>query len=139
MKYHTKDKEIQSVLSSDIDARVRYFTHKVAEWEALWLMENENGFFTDEDKDGREVLVLWPFKEFALCALADNLEFQKQLLEVSIYDSMEKYLPYIAEHGIYLLVFLGKKMDGALLDAENFRNMMEGELARYGDPDTVRF
>ena len=135
MKYHFYDKEIRSVLSSDIDARVRYFKHKVAGWENLWLMEDENGFFTDCNSNGDEVLILWPFKEYAKISLKNNQKFYNQLKEVNIHYFLDHYLEYIKEHKIKLFVFPGINNDGALFDADDFKIMMEEELAKYGDYD----
>ena len=50
--YNVNAKELKSVINLDIHKRVEYFKHKVADWEKLWLMEDENGFFTDSDSNG---------------------------------------------------------------------------------------
>jgi hypothetical protein len=135
MKYRFYDKEIQSVLDSDIDSRVRYFIHKVADWKKIWFMGNENSFFTDKNSNNEEILVLWPFKEYAVVSLKDHPHFQEQLMEADIHFFLGNFMEYLIKKNINILVFPGKEMEGALMTAESFRNMMEEELARYEDAD----
>ena len=135
--YNVNAKELKSVINLDIHKRVEYFKHKVADWEKLWLMEDENGFFTDSDSNGNEILILWPFKAFAEFSLKNHEKFLSQLKKVDIHYFLNHYLEYIKEHNIKLLIFPGLNNDGALFDAENFKNMMMEELDKYGDYDEI--
>ena len=134
MTYNISKKVLENVYNSNIDKRVKYFAHKVADWETLWLFEDENGFFTDETTSGDEILSLWPFKDFAIKLYEKNEDFKSQLKEVDIHKFLDDYLPYIQENNIKIMVFPTEN-GGALFDADNFRNMMEEELLKYEDLD----
>ncbi|MDR3151261.1 MAG: DUF2750 domain-containing protein [Holosporaceae bacterium] len=130
MKYRLSNKEIQSVLNSDIDSRVRYFVHKVADWKKMWLMGNKNSFFTDKNSNDEEVLVIWPFREYAEISLKDRLHFQEQLIEMDIHFFLENFIEYLLKKNVKIFMFPGEEMDGAIMTAESFKNMMEEELDR---------
>ena len=130
------EKEFYNVINSDFHKRVKYFKNRVAGKETMWLMGSDDSFFTDLDNNGNEVLLVWPYKEYAEYTVFENTTFVSQLVEVEIHDFLETCISYLQEKNIKLMVFPVKEGSGcALFNPEDFRIMMEEELSKYGDYD----
>lgn len=129
------EKEFYSLVISNYHKRVKYFRNRVADKQTMWLMGNDEGFFTDSDTNGNEVLILWPYKEYAEYVLFDNKSFISELTEVEIHEFLENSIEYLDENNIKLMVFPTRDDGGALFEPNDFKIMMEEELARYGDYD----
>jgi hypothetical protein len=57
------------------------------------------------------------------------------LKSMEIHHFLDNYLDELHYNNISIFVFPNKELDGAVMTAESFRNMMEEELAKYGDYD----
>ncbi|MDR1528266.1 MAG: DUF2750 domain-containing protein [Puniceicoccales bacterium] len=135
MNYKLSEKEIEMVLRSDVDARVRYFVHKTAAWEYLWLMYDDRGnLITVYDATNRECIPVWPFKEYADMFFND-FEEKKLVKKMKVHDFLCEYIDKLIEKNIYVFVFPDMESRGALVKADIFQYMMEDELAKYGDYD----
>lgn len=76
------DKKIENILKMSEDERYDYFIRKVADFEQIWGLSND-GWALLGDKDGNQILPLWPEKEFAeLCAIDQWVEYKPQIIEL---------------------------------------------------------
>ncbi|MDR1375676.1 MAG: DUF2750 domain-containing protein [Holosporaceae bacterium] len=133
MSRKLSEKEIQAVLNSDVDARVRYFVHKVAAMECFWLMcDEDDDLLIVYDAKERECIPVWPFKEYADVFFEDCVE-RKFLKEVQIQKFLDERIDKLIKRNVAIFVFPDTKSHGAFVMADVFRNMMEDELAKYGD------
>ncbi|MDR1401339.1 MAG: DUF2750 domain-containing protein [Puniceicoccales bacterium] len=139
MTYKPTEKEILAVLNSGIDARMRYFVHKVASQEHLRLTyDAEGNLFAGYDADGVECVVAWPFEVYGQIFL-DESQNKQFLKAMSIHKFLGEYVDELFGNGISMFIFPNKTLQGALLPADVFRDMMEDELAKYGDCDWKDF
>ena len=133
MRYKPNTEEMKSVLNSDLDSRVRYFVHKVADWESFWLVcDSEGNLFGGYDSNDRECISVWPFKEYADLVLADSKNKDK-LTEMTINKFLDEYVDELTKKNISIIIFPDKKLHGAIMAADVFKNIMKAELAKYGD------
>ncbi|MEM6296047.1 MAG: DUF2750 domain-containing protein [Myxococcota bacterium] len=58
------EKELQSVLALDASARTSYFIKRVADWEHVWVLDDD-GWATLADYDGRVAIRMWSAEDFA--------------------------------------------------------------------------
>jgi hypothetical protein len=139
MPHEPSEKEFNSVIELNIDKRVKYFRNVIGEHCEIWLSHDENGnLFANFDTKNTECIFVWPSKKYAEWFLTETkFECQraiKNLKSMEIHKFLEEYIDELADSNIHLLVFPTEN-GGALMTAESFRNMMEEELAKYGDYD----
>ncbi|MDR2629068.1 MAG: DUF2750 domain-containing protein [Puniceicoccales bacterium] len=135
MNYKPSEKEIEMVLRSGVDARVRYFIHKVADWEYLWLMcDDQDNLITAYDATNKECIPVWPFKEYA-DIFFNGFEEKKLVKKMEVHDFLHGYIDKLIENNIYVFIFPDTESRGALARADVFQHMMEDELVKYGDYD----
>ena len=107
MKYFFYEKEIKSLLTSSVDKRIRYFIHKVADWEYFYLpYDKQRGLDTVYDDAGQKGVCVWPFKEFADVYYKDNLIMQERVKKMSIYKFLKEYVDDLAQLNTNIFVFL---------------------------------
>jgi hypothetical protein len=59
------DEQFAAVQALPAAERYSYFIRRVAEFEELWTLRNEEEFVLDTDEEGREVVPVWPDRRFA--------------------------------------------------------------------------
>lgn len=132
MKYFFYEKEIKSLLTSSVDKRIRYFIHKVADWEYLYLpYDKQRGLDTVYDDAGQKGVCVWPFKEFAEVYYKDNLIMKERVKKMSIYKFLKEYVDDLAQLNTNIFVFPVRNKDCACMSAEKFKLYMEEELEKY--------
>lgn len=133
MVYTPTKKEFEAVIQQDIDKRVKHFQNRVGGHQCLWVcMDDEGNLFSHYDEKGRECVSVWPAKEYAELVVAKCN--QNLLKNLNIQYFLEEYCDELKINNIYLMVFPTKD-GGALFNADNFRTLIEEELAKYGDYD----
>ena len=66
MPYEMNPKQYETVFSLSAKERYLHFIGKVADWEQLWGLYNENdGWLTRTTPDGIEYISVWPHPEYA--------------------------------------------------------------------------
>lgn len=132
MKYFFYEKEIESLLRSSVDKRVRYFIHKVADWEYLYLSYDKGrGLDTTCDNLGRKGVCVWPFKEFSDIYYAEDNDMKERVKKMSIYKFLKDYVDDLEKLDINIFIFPVRNEDCACMSAEKFKLYMEEELEKY--------
>jgi hypothetical protein len=132
--YSPSNREFEALQKASIDKRLKHFKNRVGGHCYLWLCcDGEGNFLYNYEKSGSECLCVWPAKEYALQVIKQ--EDQKYLTSMEIHYFLNSYSEELDSNNINIFVFPNKEMNGALMTAESFRNMMEEELAKYGDYD----
>jgi hypothetical protein len=127
MPYIPSKKEFEAVKKIDIDKRLRYFINVVGDYCEMWLCCDDDGsLFYGYDKRGYECVLVWPAKEYAELVLRDN--DMKYLKSMEIYKFLREYICELITLNIHVFIFPNKDLNGAIMTAESFRNMMEEEL-----------
>jgi hypothetical protein len=140
MTYTPSNKEFEALQNTDIDKRLKHFKNRVGGHCYFWLLcSNENNLLACYDGLGRKCIPVWPAKEYGELVLNFNKNINNIdancLKSMEIYHFLDNYIDELIESDTYVFVFPNKELDGAIMTAESFRNIMEEELAKYGDYD----
>ena len=126
------EKILNIILHSNVDKRVRFFIHKVADWEYLYLSyDRERGLDTIYDNLGRKGVCVWPFKEFADVYYEGDEGMKEKVKKMSIYKFLKEYVDDLAKLDINIFIFPVRNEDCACMSAEKFKLYMEEELEKY--------
>jgi hypothetical protein len=127
MPYIPSKKEFEAVKKIDIDKRLKYFANIVGDHCEMWLCCDDDGtLFYGYDKQGCECVLVWPAKEYAELILRhDDVRCLKNM---EIHNFLKEYIYELIALNIHVFVFPNKDLNGAIMTAESFRNMMEEEL-----------
>lgn len=123
-------KEIEAVISLDANKRYEYSVKRIADFEALWIIGDDQGLRTYEDETGNIVFPIWPFKEFALlCCTGDFADCQPEELQLN--EFLEDYVPDFKESGYKLSILPLPANKGAVVDIDTFEKTLQIELDKY--------
>jgi hypothetical protein len=131
MIYVPSQKEFEAVTQLNIDKRVKHFVNRVGGNCYMWLCcDNDDSLLLGYDKNGRECLMVWPAKKYAELVFPPGNEARRYLKNMEIHKFLEEYIDELSENNTYIFVFPNKELNGAIMTAESFRNMMQEELDR---------
>ncbi|MBO6824549.1 MAG: DUF2750 domain-containing protein, partial [Pseudomonadales bacterium] len=60
MTYHITEEEYEAVLKTSSQIRFEHFVKKVADWEQVWSVRNDEGWLVPVAPEGFEYFPLWP-------------------------------------------------------------------------------
>lgn len=110
MERERSQEHIQTVLRLPSARRYAYFLQRVTESGEVWGLEGE-GWALALDDAGRDVLPLWPEREFAaLCATRLWSGFEPRPIRVQ--ELVENVLPQLEEEGMPVGVFFTPQGQG---------------------------
>ena len=122
-------KEIESVLRLDGQARFEHFVKQVAAHEAAWGLW-EDGWGLLADNEGLQVFPLWPSREYAeLFRGSDWSEYEAK--EISLEELLRDLLPGMAERGVLPGVFPTPAGQGVTPTAEELATALKIECEKY--------
>ena len=76
-------KELETVFNLHQNKRYEYFIKKVADFEEVWGLKQEDGWATTGDDKGTFYLSFWPKKEFAeLCITDEWSEYYAEVISL---------------------------------------------------------
>jgi len=71
------EQEIKSVSALDFTKRYDYFIKRVADWESIWAMYNDElGYALNIDKSNKNYLFLFPNEAFTNLYIANDIDFR---------------------------------------------------------------
>ncbi|RKO80197.1 DUF2750 domain-containing protein [Pectobacterium parmentieri] len=124
-------KEIEVMSSKPAKDRYIYFIKRVADWESVWTLGDEDGYVTSEDGNGRTYLPLWPAKEYARISAEGNWD-GLQLKEISLDEILDELLPQLIEDAVDLAIFMSpNEINSPTLTAKNVLKDLLAECAKY--------
>lgn len=122
------NKEVESVLKLDNHKKYEYFLKKIADYEEIWSLKDEDGWVT-LGMDNEGYFPVWAKKEFAEICISDEWETCK-CEAIDIYEFLEDWLPGLKEDGIRVTVmwYNGSGID---VDWEGLAKDIQHELDMY--------
>jgi uncharacterized protein DUF2750 len=130
--WEMNDEEFRAVSALPPGERYNHFVKRVAEWEWVWALDQEDGegLVQSVDDDGVSYLAVWPHPRYAeACAVGDWGGTAQAAIEV--HDWVVAILPRLAEEGTRLLVFETPNQQGFIVPAEGMKEDIESELSPY--------
>lgn len=123
-------KELENVMKLAPLERYKYFIKKVADFEELWTIVDENGEYVIASVDDKILISFWSAQEFISSNLNEDWSDCKPF-KLSLDDLADKVLDYIAENGHLLNIFPINGRSGFVVDLEEFSNDLAQELKKY--------
>jgi hypothetical protein len=123
-------KEINAIINLSDNKRYEYSIKRIADFETLFVIGDDQGLRTYHDGTGKIVFPIWPFREFALlCCTNEFASCQPEGIQLK--DFMESYLLNFIKSGYKLSVLPLPSNKGAIVDIDVFKKDIENELRKY--------
>lgn len=124
------NKKLENILKLEPYKRYGHFIRKIADFEELWTIVDENGDYAISTVDDKTLISFWPEEEFIVSNLNDEWSDCKAL-KLSLDDLADEVLPYVAEHNHLINVFPINGRSGFIVDLIEFSRDFTEELKKY--------
>jgi Protein of unknown function (DUF2750) len=122
------EKEFESLIRSDADTRYSYFVKRVADWQELWTLANEDGYALVADDTGRELVPVWPHARFAQACASDAWDgYSPRAIDLHAW--IDQWLPGMERDGRRPAVFPVPGTKSVAVTPQRLRSDLEHELA----------
>jgi len=131
MPYKMNPQQYENVLALSAKERYSHFIGKVADWEQLWGLYNENeGWLTCSTPEEVEYLSVWPHPEYAENISKENYpEYNEK--EISLEYFMFNWLPKLKSDNIKIGVFPDQEGNTWLMEANDLLQDLKDECGQY--------
>jgi hypothetical protein len=123
-------REIESVSNLSPIERYKYFIKKIADYEEVWTILDENGDYALSDIDDKIFISFWSSKEF----IYSNLDggWEKCIPKKISFDDLENEIfDLIAVEGYLINVFPVNGKSGFVVELNEFARDLSEELKNY--------
>lgn len=121
-----KQKNILNISPQD---RYGYFVTKVADFEEVWLIQENGQYVSLGDKEEQIAIPVWPKKEFAELMLTGDWEGYT-VESMNVHDFVE-WLDTLEEEGYKIAGFPDIDLKGVVVTADEMKNHLIYELQQY--------
>jgi hypothetical protein len=128
--YQISAKQIEAVLALDSLNRFKHFVSKVADWQKLWGVKNEDGWLVPVAPENFEYFPLWPHPEYAQKCAAHNFPGNHPT-EISLDDLMNHWLPRLQADDVKIAVFPNMEMTFWCIEPDELNRVCSEELTKY--------
>lgn len=131
MPYKLHPKHYENVMSFTAKERYEHFIIKVADWEQLWGLYNENkGWFLRTTNENVEYLSIWPHPEYAKNIAKEYYpEYNEE--EISLEDFMSNLLPKLEKDNVKVGVFPNPEGNTWLMEAKDLLQDLQDECEQH--------
>lgn len=121
-------KEVENVLKLDNSQKYEYFIKKIADFEEVWSLKDDDGWASLGIND--EIFFpVWAKSEFAkICISGEWKEYRCEAIDID--DFMDKWLPGLKEDGIRVTIMWHEGV-GIDVDWDELSRDIESELEQY--------
>lgn len=129
MSYQVGPQELAAVMALPGAVRYQYFLNKVADWEELWSIGDDEGWVLSSDGVA-ELVPIWPAAAFArACCIGD---WQKDTPRSIDLDSwLEKWIPGLVKDQRSVAVFPLPNGNGPVVTPERLQSDLSEALKAY--------
>ena len=120
-------KEKENILKLEPFKRYQYFIKKIADFEELWTIVDENKNYAISEIDDHSLISFWTAEEFILSNLNNGWENCKPL-KLSLEDLDEELFEIIASENYLINVFPINGKSGFVVSLEEFKRDLDEEL-----------
>ena len=130
MSYEVNDRELESVLALPAATRFDYFLNRIADWEEVWSLADQDGWVLTADDDGNECVPVWPARRFAeACCLGKWQNNEPRV--ISLDDWCEKWLPGMAADRRRVAVFPLDSDKAVVMRPQELLKVIDETLEQY--------
>ena len=126
------DGEFRAMLSATNSKRYEYFIKRVADWESVWSLANDDGWVLAGEDGGSESVPVWPHPKYAT-ASAVEVWAGCEPKAISLKDWMTKWLPGMVRDGRSVTVFPTPALNGVVVEPHVLAEDIREETTKYGD------
>lgn len=122
------NKEIENVLKLNNEKKYEYFIKKIADYEEVWALKDDDGWATLGDEDN-VFFPVWAKKDYSnLCVKEEWIGYTSQ--KISIQEFVENWIPGLKRDNIRITIMWhnGKGID---VDWDILINDIMAELEKY--------
>lgn len=127
MGWKINQKEFDDVFKLSAPERYGYFIEKVSEFEEIWGLRDEEGWFTSADNNGQILLPVWPHIKYA-SAFVSGEWLNGTPTVITLENWLNNWLPGFEDDGTSLAVFLNLDHKGAVVTARRLLDDIIEEL-----------
>ena len=130
MNWQVSDQEFESVLSLPGAKRYTYFVKKVADWEEIWSLRNQDGWVLAGDPSGTEVVPVWPNQRYAqACVAAEWQDCEPAVIDLETW--MKRWIPGMTKDGRQVAVFPTLEDRGIVVEPSRLHSDLSDECEEY--------
>ncbi len=127
MSYSISGKEFESVSALAPMKRFQHFVKRVADWEEVWSLKNDDGWILLATSQGQEVVPLWPHPDYAQ-TFATEQWADCVPAAIGLTTFLEQWISGITRDGRWISVFATPSSSGIVLEAEAFRRAINAHI-----------
>lgn len=129
MPYRMHPKQFESVLAMNSADRCNHFISRVADWEQLWGVKNENDWLFRQT-DELIYFPVWPHPEYAQKIANQNYDGYSAV-EIQLDDFLNNWLPSFENKIIKVGVFPNKEWTMWIMEPMDIFDSLKDELSQY--------
>lgn len=122
-------KEKENILKLEPFKRYQYFIKKIADFEELWTIVDENGDYAISEIDNHNFISFWTAEEFILSNLEEGWQDCKPL-KLNLEDLYNDLFEIIVSENYLVNVFPIDGKSGFIVSLEEFKRDLEEELEK---------
>lgn len=130
MSWKVNPKEFEAVIGLPASVRYDHFIKKVADFEELWGLKDEEGWSIAKDPDGCEVMLIWPHSKYAEAYIGEKLQNIKPAV-ITLDRWLDVWLPELEKEGRMVAVFPTSDKKGIVVSPQQLLKDLEEELENY--------
>jgi hypothetical protein len=123
-----KEEEFRAVSALPAGERYNHFVKRVADWESVWLLGDDDGPVALADDEGRDYLAVWPHPRYAEACACDAWSGLGPR-PIEVHEWVTEWLPRLAEEGSMTVVFPTPSHQGFVVPPSGMADDLRAELA----------
>ena len=127
--YPLNPKQLATVSALPGPDRYQHFVGRVADWQLVWSLKDQNGWVSAADDDGNLAFPFWPHPDYAVACATDNWASNSPD-SIEVHEFLEHWLPSMARDGVAVAVFPTPTMRGTTVPALQLQQAIQDELLR---------
>jgi hypothetical protein len=127
--YPLNQKQFQAVSALTGPDRYQHFVGRVADWQLVWSLKDENGWVSASDDLGNLTFPFWPHPDYAAACATGNWGGNAPG-SIEVHEFLERWLPGMAKDGVAVAVFPTPTMRGTVVPALQLQQAIQDELSR---------
>lgn len=130
MPYHLNPEQYASVVKLDGSTRYAHFLGRIADWEQIWGVKNEDGWLFPVVEGQFTYFPVWPHPEYAE-KITNAIFPGHEAAEISLEEFMDNWLPGMVDDEIKVGVFPNEEWDIWIMEPEDLLADLREEVAKY--------
>lgn len=127
MSYLLRPQEMASVSGLPAEERLRHFIKRIADWEEVWSLRNQDGWVLSSTNGADEIAPFWSHPDYArACATGQWIDCEPAPITLEAFQ--QRWLPGMSKDHRSVAVFSTPHSAGLVLSAETLSQAIQAEL-----------